>query len=237
MSVLAALSQFVPFGNAQLLSYITSVITECYDPSEPGIVSVTRTVPVQSQQGTVTYGMPACDACDCPTCTVTSVFTTTLPIFCTTGVSQQPYTVTETYVGMSSLPNFATPTTVPYGFTVTEATCTVCDTTPLVTSMTFPSGCSPYATEPASEPTAIYPTLGSTSLNDSMEATSLNYNTFPTSLPTLPSNNINSIGPSASKSSVYSSIGSSRNIPLAPVILTIITLAVSLMSWIDLIWV
>lgn len=145
--VLSALIRHVCFGNAQVLSYMTAVVTECVEVPEDGHTSKAQTSSAaQLSPETVTYSMPRCDACDCSTCTTTSTFTTTFPVFCPTGLSDQPYTVIETYVGMSSLPSFAASTPIPYGFSITTATCTICGRAPLVATLTYPSGGTPYAT-------------------------------------------------------------------------------------------
>lgn len=144
---LAALSRHLSTGEAQVLSYITAVVTECYDEAETSGAQAQTTAPTQLAQCSVGYTMPACDACGCPTCTAVSTFTTAYPVFCSTGLTSQTYTVEETYLGMSTVPNFAETTDVPYGFTVSEATCTVCATTPIVETLTFPSDSLPYNTE------------------------------------------------------------------------------------------
>ncbi|KAH8680815.1 hypothetical protein BX600DRAFT_428794 [Xylariales sp. PMI_506] len=127
----------------QVVSYIVSTVTECRPITSPILTSS----PPQSTQcpGTVTYSMPPCLECGCPTCTATSVYTTNIPIFCSTGLTQQPYTITETYVGMTSLPQFSPMTSVPYGFTTGVETCTGCGPTKIVMTMTYPSGSQPYA--------------------------------------------------------------------------------------------
>lgn len=140
---LVVLLQHVSSGHAQFLSYMTTVVTECIEVRR---TSDAETKSVQLSPGTVMYSMPPCNVCDCPTCSITSTFTTAYSVFCPTGLSTQPYTVTETFIGLSSLPTFATPTSIPYGFTVTEATCTKCDTTPIIATLTYPGGGSPYGT-------------------------------------------------------------------------------------------
>ncbi|KAK7957057.1 uncharacterized protein PG986_006279 [Apiospora aurea] len=162
----AAIScRFIGAVDGQVVSYITSMVTTCLDiiPAEtPGAASPggnpTASDPQssnpqagspqagspQADPGNVSYSMPACAVCGCSTCTVTSTFTTSYSAFCPTGISDQTYTITETYVGMSSLPVFATPTAVPYGFTVEMATCTKCGAQPLTVAITFPSGGSPF---------------------------------------------------------------------------------------------
>lgn len=145
---LVALGTHFGFGGAQLMSYVTSIVTECLDPLNPAVPYAAETTPAQYPQGTVAYDMPSCH-CGCPTCTFTSTYTTAYPIFCSTGLTQQAYTITETYAGMSALPTFE-PTETPYGFTVAEATHTPDGAPPLVQTMTYPSGASPYYTGPDS---------------------------------------------------------------------------------------
>ncbi|RYP44628.1 hypothetical protein DL768_008921 [Monosporascus sp. mg162] len=138
---------------AQRASYSTTLVTTCFsvDDDEPA-----SPPPPPPRGGTVTYAMPPCGACGCPSCTLTSVYTATFALLCPTGLTQKPYTITETYVGMSALPTFAggKPTNVPYGFTTAVETCGACATVgagkeggdgkPLVTTVTFPSGGRPY---------------------------------------------------------------------------------------------
>lgn len=93
----------------------------------------------------VTYSMPPCAVCDCPNCTTTSVFTTTLPHFNSYGLTERPYIVTETYVGMSSLPYFPKPTPVPYGFTTAVETCTNCGAQPISHTIVTPKAARPCA--------------------------------------------------------------------------------------------
>jgi hypothetical protein len=141
--MLATLGTRFHFGDAQALSYVTDVVTECDNPTETEMPLALGTAAAQLPNGGVAYSMPACE-CGCHTCTLTSVYTTAFPIFCSTGLSPQPYTITETYVGMSTLPTFGEPTSAPYGFTVAEETCTMCGGEPLATAMTYPYGGTPY---------------------------------------------------------------------------------------------
>lgn len=94
--------------------------------------------------GVVTYSMPPCAICDCPTCTTTSVFTTMFPDFGPDGPTERHYTVTETYVGMSSLPYFPTPTPIPYGFTNAVETCTDCGAQPITGTVVKPKTGRPW---------------------------------------------------------------------------------------------
>jgi hypothetical protein len=115
-----------PIVRAQVLSYTTSVVTKCFG-SEPPTSQIGMSSDIdRSPLSTVACSMPQCIMCVCPSCTHASVFTTTLGVFCPTGLSSYPYTITETYVGMRMLPHFATPTLVPYGFTTAVKTCTAC---------------------------------------------------------------------------------------------------------------
>lgn len=94
--------------------------------------------------GIVTYSMPPCAICDCPTCTTVSVFTTLLPGFGSIGPTERPYVITETYVGMSSLPYFPTPTPIPYGFTTAIETCTDCGAQPIIGTIVRPKTGRPW---------------------------------------------------------------------------------------------
>ncbi|RYP20037.1 hypothetical protein DL767_009538 [Monosporascus sp. MG133] len=148
---------------AQRVSYSTTLVTTCFSVDDDEPTAPPRPPP---QGGTVTYAMPPCGACGCPSCTLTSVYTATFALLCPTGLTQMPYTITETYVGMSALPTFAgaEPTHVPYGFTTAVETCGACTTVragkeggdggPLVATVTFPSGGRPYVEDFAPEETA-----------------------------------------------------------------------------------
>ncbi|ETS76290.1 hypothetical protein PFICI_11677 [Pestalotiopsis fici W106-1] len=159
---LAAQGGLLHTANAQSLAYVTELVTECFDPWQTDIeygTATTDTVsaPYYTGWGPVDYSMPACE-CGCPTCSHTSVYSTNYPIFCSTGVTDQTYTITETYHGMPTLPTFAEPTECPYGFTTEEVTCTVCGDAPITQTMTYPSGGCPYDTGLQS----AYPTLAPT---------------------------------------------------------------------------
>ncbi|KAF2999974.1 hypothetical protein E8E14_006213 [Neopestalotiopsis sp. 37M] len=159
---LAAQGGFLHTANAQSLAYVTELVTECFDPLQTGIeygASSTEAAPAPHYTGSgpVDYSMPACE-CGCSTCSHTSVYSTNYPVFCSTGVTDTTYTITETYHGMSTLPTFAEPTECPYGFTTEEHTCTVCGDAPITKTMTYPSGGCPYDTGLQS----AYPTLAPT---------------------------------------------------------------------------
>ncbi|RYP90505.1 hypothetical protein DL770_003352 [Monosporascus sp. CRB-9-2] len=139
---------------AQRVSYSTTLVTTCFSAGDDEQPTAPPRPPPQG--GTVTYAMPPCGACGCPSCTLTSVYTATFALLCPTGLTRKPYTITETYVGMSALPTFVggKPTSVPYGFTTAVETCGACTTVgtgkeggdgrPLVATVTFPSGGRPY---------------------------------------------------------------------------------------------
>ncbi|RYO91930.1 hypothetical protein DL764_008212 [Monosporascus ibericus] len=126
---------------AQRVSYSTILLTTCFSFADDEPTSPPP---------------PPCGAYGCPSCTLTSVYTVTLALLCPTGLTQKPYTITETYVGMSALPTFAGGklTSVPYGFTTAVETCGACTTVgageeggdgkPLVGTVTLPSGGRPY---------------------------------------------------------------------------------------------
>ncbi|KAK8091079.1 hypothetical protein PG994_000584 [Apiospora phragmitis] len=86
--------------DGQVLSYVTPMVTECLAitptaSARPG-GKPTENDP-QARPGTVSYSMPICAACDCSTCTALSTYTTTFSAFCPTGLTDQTYTITETY--------------------------------------------------------------------------------------------------------------------------------------------
>ena len=131
-------------GECQQLT--TSVITTCYAAgSEPTPPPTKAPTPVPTNQ--VSCDMPGCPVCDCAECVQTSIYITVFQVFCTEGIMDQAYTVTEVYKGMSSLPSFAEPTEVPYGFTACLETCTVCGPTPITATMTYPTAGAPFATD------------------------------------------------------------------------------------------
>ncbi|KAI1840402.1 hypothetical protein JX266_013410 [Neoarthrinium moseri] len=144
---LTALGRFASLGSAEAFSYIEAVVTECDDGDDAYETNAATTagaiITPPAEHGTCAYTMPPCD-CGCPTCTTTSVYTTAYPILCPTGVSDQPYTITETYVGMSTLLPWPTPTSIPYGFTTSEAVCHACGDKPVTTVITCPTGGATY---------------------------------------------------------------------------------------------
>jgi hypothetical protein len=175
---LAALGTCPSLAAAQLYSLVTSVITEC--DADATDLYTTDASPVETApptHGYPAYSMPSC-ACGCETCTFTSVYTTSYPILCPTGTSQQMYTITETYAGASELPTFAEPTTTPYGFTTSHATCDVCGEQPITTVITCPSGGSTYyasETDAYNTVPPVYPTIGKNATDSHPAATSKPY--------------------------------------------------------------
>ncbi|RYP75041.1 hypothetical protein DL771_002689 [Monosporascus sp. 5C6A] len=156
---------------AQRVSYSTKVVTTCFSVGGDDEPTPPPPPPQPQGGGTVTYAMPPCGACGCPSCTLTSVYTATFALLCPTGLTRKPYTITETYVGMSALPTFAgaNPTSVPYGFTTAVETCAACAVgaggecghgEPLVATITFPSGGTPYVEGFVPEETATQGATG-----------------------------------------------------------------------------
>lgn len=137
------------------------------EPSNPANLPISSANSDNSEKpqpfGVVSYSMPPCAICDCPTCTTTSVFTTTLPDFGSNGLTEWPYTVTETYVGMSSLPYFPTPTPIPYGFTTAVETCTDCGSQPITRTLVAPNTGRPWGQDvpEATGDPEILPTVAS----------------------------------------------------------------------------
>lgn len=148
---------------AQDVSYITSAFTECFpvatgtlpddsaqatnpttalisEPDGPSNLLNPPLPPMDSggPPATVSYSMPPCAVCDCPTCTITSVFSTMLPDLGSKGPIERPYIVTEIYLGMSSLPYFPAPTPIPYGFTTAVETYSDCAPQPITRTIVVP---------------------------------------------------------------------------------------------------
>ncbi|RYP12306.1 hypothetical protein DL765_007417 [Monosporascus sp. GIB2] len=165
LSILLLTASAATTAAAQRVSYSTALVTTCFSVGGDGGGGPTPLPPAPANPsppqggGTVTYAMPPCGACGCPSCTLTSMYTATFALLCPTGLTPNPYTITETYVGMSALPTFAggAPTAVPYGFTTAVETCGACAVgagEPLVATITFPSGGRPYVEGFAPEETA-----------------------------------------------------------------------------------
>lgn len=212
----------------QQVSYITSVVTKCYDLSAttaaPDQPEITEAYPT----GDINYSMPPCDMCDCPTCTVTSVFITTLPAYASTGTTQQTITVTETYVGMSSLPTFAPTTTIPYGFTEVVETCTVCGPQSPVMTMTYPVGGSSYTEESsatATESGSVTDEIDS-SITDEIDSSitdTTDVTKIPTTLVTVPKNQTQTSTTASNKLSSQTTSGTatgSRRPTVSPITAT-----------------
>ncbi|KAI1810851.1 hypothetical protein GGS20DRAFT_565675 [Poronia punctata] len=161
-TLLTWLALGVIYARAQRLAYTSFAVTECVpqvssvpgfgisqpsSPHNPPPVPVAGNVPGSPVTLSVSYTMPPCLYCNCPSCTVLSTFATAYPAFCTgLAVQEQKYAITETYLGLSSLPHFASPTTVPFGFTARVETCEVgvCATEAITATITYPSDSGPY---------------------------------------------------------------------------------------------
>ncbi|KAF4469130.1 hypothetical protein FALBO_3967 [Fusarium albosuccineum] len=135
---------------AQRYTYTTQTITECFSSTQSDFGPA---APTQGSGKYWTVEMPECHDCHCPDCTYTHTYTTTLDVFSPHGLVEFPYAIKEIYRGMSAMPADATPTAIPYGFTSGVETCNICGDEPMVATMTYPRGGSPYqasATAPAS---------------------------------------------------------------------------------------
>ncbi|KAF5974483.1 hypothetical protein FCOIX_8234 [Fusarium coicis] len=85
---------------------------------------------------------PECD-CGCKTCINTIEYTTYFPAFCSTGLYEQKYVITETYKGMEVQPTIESQS-IPFGFTCDMQTCTTCGPEPITATITYPVNGHPY---------------------------------------------------------------------------------------------
>ncbi|KAI1055329.1 hypothetical protein LB506_011511 [Fusarium annulatum] len=85
---------------------------------------------------------PECD-CGCKTCINTIEYTTYFPAFCSTGLYEQKYVITETYKGMEAQPTIESQS-IPFGFTCDMQTCTTCGPEPITATITYPVNGHPY---------------------------------------------------------------------------------------------
>ncbi|CVL03947.1 uncharacterized protein FPRN_11995 [Fusarium proliferatum] len=85
---------------------------------------------------------PECD-CGCKTCINTIEYTTYFPAFCSTGLYEQDYVITETYKGMEAQPTMESQS-IPFGFTCNVQTCTVCGPEPITATITYSVNGNPY---------------------------------------------------------------------------------------------
>ncbi|RBA14496.1 hypothetical protein FPRO05_03288 [Fusarium proliferatum] len=85
---------------------------------------------------------PECD-CGCKTCINIIEYTTYFPAFCSTGLYEQKYLITETYKGMEAQPTIESQS-IPFGFTCDVQTCTTCGPEPITATITYPVNGHPY---------------------------------------------------------------------------------------------
>ncbi|EEU44802.1 uncharacterized protein NECHADRAFT_84920 [Fusarium vanettenii 77-13-4] len=126
---------------AQRYTYTTQTMTECFSSTQADFGPA---APTQGPDKYWTVEMPECHDCNCPDCAYTNTYTTTLDVFSPKGLAKYPYEIKEIYRGMSTMPADATPTSMPYGFTSAVETCNICGDEPIVATMTYPRGDSPY---------------------------------------------------------------------------------------------
>jgi hypothetical protein len=139
------------------LTYATATITQCFTQGGLAVPTVTVVAPTCIiKQPAVTGGpiivevqAPDCD-CGCPTCVQTLEYTTRYPAFCSTGLYDQEYVITETYKGMEAKPTMDHD--LPFGFTYDVQTCTTCGPEAVTATITYPVSDRPYIND------AIYPT-------------------------------------------------------------------------------
>ncbi|KAM0200775.1 hypothetical protein ACHAPQ_000958 [Fusarium lateritium] len=147
------------------LTYATATITQCFTKGGLAVPTVTVVAPtVTIRQPAVTGGpiivevqAPDCD-CGCPTCVQTLEYTTKYPAFCSTGLYDQEYVITETYKGMEAKPTMDHD--LPFGFTYDVQTCTTCGPEAVTATVTYPVSDRPYINDvsyPTEMPIVVKP--------------------------------------------------------------------------------
>ncbi|KAG9255506.1 uncharacterized protein F5Z01DRAFT_672817 [Emericellopsis atlantica] len=126
---------------AQEMSYTTSIVTACFD-KDAGMPTPGPGGPVPGRDCLI--DVPGCGECDCNSCAHTATYTTQYPAFCSTGLADVVYTVTEIRSGMKEAPRVTDRPGVPEGFTTAVETCTVGGDEPLTKTMTYPIDGAPY---------------------------------------------------------------------------------------------
>ncbi|CAG7561093.1 unnamed protein product [Fusarium equiseti] len=139
---------FAAFGVAQddvQYETRTATITQCFTRdglpppatvTVPGPTCVVRKPAVTGEAIIVEVQAPDCH-CGCPTCVHTLEYTTKYPAFCSTGMFEQEYVLTETYSGMEAKP-IKSKHDLPLGFTCEVQTCTTCGPEPVTATITHP---------------------------------------------------------------------------------------------------
>lgn len=150
---------FAAFGIAQedvQYETRTATITQCFTRdglrppatvTVPGPTCVVHKPAVTGEAIIVEVQAPDCH-CGCPTCVHTLEYTTKYPAFCSTGIFEQEYVITETYSGMEAKPT-KHEHDLPYGFTCDVQTCTTCGPEPVTATITYPVTDRPYMNEVA----------------------------------------------------------------------------------------
>lgn len=147
------------------LTYATATITQCFTQGGLAVPTVTVVAPsciikppaVTGGPIIVEVQAPDCD-CGCPTCVQTLEYTTRYPAFCSTGLYDQEYVITETYKGMEAKPTMDHD--LPFGFTYDVQTCTTCGPEAVTATITYPVSDRPYinhVTYPTEKPIAVKP--------------------------------------------------------------------------------
>ncbi|KAF5981468.1 hypothetical protein FCOIX_4216 [Fusarium coicis] len=139
---------FATFGIAQddvQYETRTATITQCFTRdglhppatvTVPGPTCVVHKPAVTGEAIIVEVQAPDCH-CGCPTCVHTLEYTTKYPAFCSTGMFEQEYVITETYSGMEAKPT-KNEHDLPHGFTCEVQTCTTCGSEPVTATITHP---------------------------------------------------------------------------------------------------
>ncbi|KAF9761501.1 hypothetical protein IL306_003798 [Fusarium sp. DS 682] len=151
-------SLFVGLGATQEAQFETrtATITQCFTRdglsppaavTVPGPTCVVHKPAVTGEAIIVEVQAPDCD-CGCPTCVHTLEYTTKYPAFCSTGLFEQVYVITETYSGMEAKPTMHEHS-LPFGFTCDVQTCTTCGPEPVTATITYPISDRPNMNEVA----------------------------------------------------------------------------------------
>ncbi|KAF4450272.1 hypothetical protein F53441_6554 [Fusarium austroafricanum] len=137
--------------DAVQLTYRTATITQCFirdtlTRTINGPVGPTCVVKKPANTGdpiTIQVQAPNCEACGCKTCVQTMAYTTKFYAFCSTGLYEQDYVITETYSGLDTKPTMDSHS-LPFGFTCDVQTCTSCGPEPITATITYPVTNRPY---------------------------------------------------------------------------------------------
>ncbi|KAF4945838.1 hypothetical protein FSARC_14345 [Fusarium sarcochroum] len=153
-ALVAAAKAASPPENGVELTYRTATITQCftYDGLKPsidiggsigGATCVVNKPAATGDPITVQVQAPNCESCGCKTCAQTVVYTTKYDAFCSTGLYEQEYVITETYSGLASKPTMPSPS-LPFGFACDVQTCNSCGPEPITATITYPVTDRPY---------------------------------------------------------------------------------------------